>query len=90
MRKKHKPSLKFKVALEALLGKATTEISQKYGVAPSLIHRWKDQLKKQGGDIFGEVKTDKEGSFEREKSKLYEQIGKLATELEFLKKVVGD
>lgn len=90
MRKKHNPSLKFKVALEALLGKSTTEISQRYGVAPSLIHRWKDQLKKHGSDLFGEVKTDKEASFEREKSKLYEQIGKLATELEFLKKVVGD
>lgn len=90
MRKKHNPSLKFKVALEALLGKSTADISRKYAVAPSLIHRWKDQLKKHGGDIFGEVKTDKEAGFEREKSKLYEQIGKLATELEFLKKVVGD
>jgi transposase-like protein len=90
MRKKHSASLKFKVALEALMGKSTAEISQRYSVAPSLIHRWKDRLKKQGGDIFGEVKTDKEANFEREKSKLYEQIGKLATELEFLKKVVGD
>jgi transposase-like protein len=90
MRKKHSPSLKFKVALEAQLGKPTTEISQKYGVAPSLIHRWKDQLKKHGSDIFGEIKPDKEAIWEREKSKLYEQIGKLATELEFLKKVVGD
>ncbi len=88
MRKKHSPALKFKVALEALNGKPLANICQKYEVAQSLVHRWKEQLKNHGSQVFGEIKTNKEASWEREKAKLYEQIGKLATELDFLKKIV--
>jgi transposase-like protein len=90
MRKKHSPAFKFKVAFEALSGKPLAEICQKYEVAQSLAHRWKDQLKNHGSKVFGEIKMDKEASWEREKAKLYEQIGKQATELEFLKKIVGE
>lgn len=90
MRKKHSPAFKFKVAFEALSGKALSEICQKYEVAQSLVHRWKDQLKNQGSKVFGEIKTNNEAFWEREKAKLYEQIGKQAAELEFLKKIVGE
>jgi transposase-like protein len=90
MRKKHSPAYKFKVALEALSGKPITDICRKYEVAQSLVHRWKTQLKNHGSNVFGEIKIDKEASWEREKAKLYEQIGKLATEVDFLKKIAGE
>lgn len=90
MRKKHSPAFKFKVAFEALSGKPLADICQKYEVAISLVHRWKDQLKSHGSLVFGENQTNKETSWERERSKLYEQIGKQATEIDFLKKVVGE
>ncbi len=90
MRKKHNAVLKFKVALEALNGKSIADICKKYDVAQSLVHRWKEQLKAHGSKVFGEIKTDKEALWEREKAKLYEQIGKQATELNFLKKIVGE
>ena len=90
MRKKHSPALKFKVAFEALSGTPLVDICKKYEVAISLVHRWRDQLKNHGSKVFGEIKTDKEASWERERSKLYEQIGKQATEIDFLKKIVGE
>lgn len=47
-------------------------------------------LKKEGVKVFGEIKADKAASWERERSRLYEQIGKLATEIDFLKKIVEE
>ena len=88
MRKKHNPAFKFKVALEALSGKPIVEICQKYELAPSLVHKWKDHLRQNGLRVFGEAKISQPMLWEREQAKLYQRIGELSTELDFLKKVV--
>lgn len=88
MRKKHSPAFKFKVAFEALSGKSIVEICQKYEIAPSLVHKWKEHLKNNGIKVFGDVKIAKPMDWEREQAKLYQRIGELSTELDFLKKIV--
>lgn len=91
MRKRHPKSLKFKVALEALKGNKTmVSICQEYGVASSVAHKWKGELKAKGMNIFGEKGENKDKVAELEKSKLYEEIGRLKIELDFLKKTLGD
>ncbi len=90
MRKKYSAALKFKIALEALSGRPIVEICKKYSVGQSMVHRWKDQLKNEGLQVFGEIKNKGEAQWEREQEKLYQRIGQLSMELAFLKKVVGE
>ncbi len=91
MRKKYSKSLKFKVALEALKGNKTiTEICKEYSVPTSVVHKWRNQLKDNGGNAFNESKDNKNKVIELEKAKLYEEIGRLKIEVDFLKKIVED
>ncbi len=91
MRKKYSKSLKFKVALEALKGNKTiAEICKEYEVPTSVVHKWRNQLKENGGNAFNESKDNKDKVIELEKAKLYEEIGRLKIEVDFLKKIVED
>lgn len=87
MRKTHSAMLKFKVALAALVGKPIVDICKQYEVAEGLVHKWKKQLQENGAVVFTKNKSEKE-SREQETAKLYQQIGRLTTEVDFLKKVV--
>jgi transposase len=88
MKKAHSAMLKFKVALAALKGQPIVEICQQYEVAESLVHKWKKQLKEHGSVIFSRQNKCQMNQHEQEISKLYQRIGQLTTELDFLKKVV--
>ena len=93
MRKTHSDEFKFKVALEACANKLTSnEISKKHGgLAPSLIHKWKAHLKTHGAQVFAKVPFKPIDTQQEEKcAKLYEQIGRLSVEKEFLKKSLGE
>lgn len=87
------PSIKFEIALLAIKGETTlNDICKRYEVAPSQVKTWKKQLLEQGANLF--VKTDKmageaANKLEREQGKLYEKIGQLTVERDFLKKVWG-
>jgi transposase len=88
-KKKWSSSEKFEIALLAIKGETTlNEICQRYGVAPSQVHTWKKQLLQQGAQLF--TKTDKNtkslAEFERKKGQLYQKIGQLTVERDFLKK----
>ena len=62
-----------------------------YEVSDGLVHKWKKELKERGADVFNSTsKQAKDNSQELEIGKLYQRIGQLSTENEFLKKVVGD
>lgn len=89
MKKKHNAAFKFKVAL-ALKGRSTVDICRDYQISSSLVHKWKDQLQKSGALFFGDLQTPASEGWERERSKLYQHIGELSTQLGFLKKVLGD
>jgi transposase len=80
------PEFKAKVALEALKEQKTAaQLAAQYGVHPTQIGLWKRQLKEQAAAAFGAEGLSKD-DFEREKGELYEQIGRLKVEADFLRK----
>jgi transposase-like protein len=86
-RKSHTATFKAQVALAAVKGdKTVSELASLHGVHPTMIHAWKKQLLDNAEEIFQSgVKTS---SVEHEalQAQLYEQIGRLQTELDWLKK----
>jgi transposase len=81
---------KFEIAIQALKGEATlNDICKRYEVAPSQVKEWKKQLLESGAAIFAKNDKGTEAihKLECEQSKLYEKIGQLTVERDFLKKV---
>ena len=90
-RKNHPPSLKAKVAVEAIKGlKTTAQIAQVFGIHPTLVSNWKKQALAGLADVFanGRERTAAQHA-DTEKDELYKQIGQLKVELDFLKKRAG-
>lgn len=90
-RKLHSVSFKAKVAIAALREQETvSQLSSRYEVHASQIHLWKRLVLDGAEGLFGSVGRPKKGeSDEVSVSELYEQIGRLKMELEWLKKKVG-
>jgi transposase-like protein len=86
-RKQHSAEFKAKVALEAAKGQRTvSELATQYKIHPSQITQWKKQLLDNASTVFtrGRVAgaTEQEGLI----NTLYQQIGQLTVEVEWLKK----
>ena len=89
-RKKYSDGFKARVALDAIKGQKTiNELASEYGVHPNQISNWKKKLITGSADIFSRSKDLEAESQEIEKDKLYQQIGKLKVEVDFLKKTAG-
>ena len=89
MKKKYPGAFKLKIALEILKGTRTLgDICREYNISPSLAHKWKNHLKEHGTKIF-DITASSAGNGDSEKAKLYEEIGRLKVELDFLKRAVG-
>ena len=89
-RKNFSGEFKAKIAVEAIkVQKTLQEIAGQYGVHPQQITKWKKQALDELPGIF----KDRRGKAEREeeelKARLYEQIGQLKVELDWLKKKSG-
>ena len=78
---------KFKVALAAAKGtKTLAELAQEYQLHPNQISEWKQQLLKNGAEVFSRDPTRQQREQAVLETALYEQIGRLKMELEWLKK----
>ena len=89
-RKNHSPAFKAQVALAAIKGDRTVnELAGQFGVHPTLIHAWKKQLLAGADEVFSNGTRAATADAEAEKAELFEQIGRLKMELEWLKKKVG-
>jgi putative transposase len=88
-RRQFTAQFKFQVALDALRGMASiNEVASEHEVHPTQVKQWKKQLQEQGAALFNE-KADKAQRAQAEtETVLYEQIGRLKMELEWLKKKV--
>jgi transposase-like protein len=86
-RRRYSAEYKFKVALEAARGaKTLAEIASETGVHPNQISQWKGQLLENGAHVFSSNGAQQQREVEKLEAELYEQIGRLKMELEWLKK----
>jgi transposase-like protein len=86
-RKSHPAALKAQVALAAVKGdKTVNELASLHGVHPTMIHTWKKHLVSNAEELFQSGAKTSNGEHEALQAQLYEQIGRLKTELDWLKK----
>ncbi len=86
-RKQYSNDFKFKVALEAIKGvKTISQLAGEYNLHPTQIGNWKKQLLREGNAVFTRPNSQAKREQETKETELYEQIGRLKMELEWLKK----
>ncbi len=90
-KKRNRPNAEFKarVALAAVKEvKTVGELASQFGVHPTQIHQWKRQLIERSEEVFRTPSSQARRKEDEEalQAKLYEEIGRLKVELEWLKK----
>ena len=89
MRKKHSAVFKAKVALEALKGEETVaELASRFQVHPGQIRVWKRALMESAPEVFENGKGKGKES-DALMAQLYQQIGQLTVERDFLQRRCG-
>jgi len=86
-RKNHSKEFKAKVALDAVKGAHTlSELAARYKVHPTQIAQWKRQLVEQAPAVFERGRTGGVMDAEGLTAPLYQEIGRLKMEVDFLQK----
>lgn len=89
-RRNHSAQFKAKVAMEAAKGDRTiAELASQYEVHPNQITKWKRQLLESLPDIFSRSRHKERHRHDELTEHLYQQIGQLKVELDWLKKKSG-
>lgn len=89
MRKSYSSDFKAKVALEAVKGdRSLSELSSRYEVHANQIGQWRKALLAGLPDVFSDKRRRQDEDTEQDKARLYEEIGRLKVELDWLKKKV--
>ncbi len=85
IKRKFSKEFKAQVALEALKEEKTlAELASQFGVHPNMISKWKETLKANAAGAFekGERNPNREGR----EAALFEEVGRLKFEVDWLKK----
>ncbi len=87
MRKSHDAAFKAKVALAAAKGEKTiAQLASEFGIHGNQIRQWRKQLLSELPRIFSDRRQKGDREHEELVSELYQQIGQLKVELDWLKK----
>jgi transposase-like protein len=86
-RKSYSASFKAQVALAALKGDRTAnELAAQHQIHPTLVSNWKQALLQGASALFAEGGKAARAPEQPDPAELFEQIGRLKMELEWLKK----
>jgi transposase-like protein len=89
-RRNFSAEMKSRIALEAIKGQKTIqEIASHYGVHPNQVTNWKRQAVEGLSSVFVDRRSRPETNEETVKAELYQQIGEMKVELDWLKKRSG-
>ena len=89
-RVRHSAEFKGKIALEALKGmKTVSELAGQYQVHPTQISQWKRQVQERVNELFANGQGKGQQEIEAVQAKLYEEVGRLKMELDWIKKTAG-
>ena len=89
-RNHYSAELKAKVATEAIKSQRTVnEIAGSFGVHPSQVMLWKKQALEALPELFSSRRARVAQNEDELKAQLYQQIGQLKVELDWLKKKAG-
>ena len=84
-RRKHSPAFKAKVALEALKSQETVaQLAARYEVHPGQIQAWKKAFTEGASGVFGNGKDQKARNDSALIARLYQEIGQLKVDRDFL------
>ncbi|MCA9939867.1 MAG: transposase, partial [Anaerolineales bacterium] len=84
-RKQYNMQFKFKVALDAAKGvKTINQLASDYDLHPNQVSNWKKQLLEEGPGLFNRQLNRRREQQAAQEAELYEQIGRLKMELEWL------
>jgi transposase len=89
-RKQYSPKFKARVAMEAIRGEKTlSQLGSQFKVHPMQIAKWRKAALEQMPELFVDGRKVKARTGEAEANALYEEIGRLKVELDWLKKKAG-
>jgi putative transposase len=89
-RKRYSAEFKARVAIEAIREQKTiNEIASRYEVHPNQVTTWKKQALSELPQLFSDGRARAEKAGEELTAALYQQIGQLKVELDWLKKKAG-
>lgn len=89
-RKQYSPQFKARVAIEAIRGEKTlSQLGSQFKVHPMQIAKWRKSALEQLPELFVDGRTRKGQPSEADNGTLFEEIGRLKVELDWLKKKVG-
>jgi transposase-like protein len=89
-RKQYSAQFKARVAVEAIRGEKTlSQLGSQFKVHPMQIAKWRKAAIEQLPELFVDGRTRKPTSGEADNDALYQEIGRLKVELDWLKKKVG-
>jgi transposase-like protein len=89
-RRRHGGAFKTRVVVEAIAGhKTVNEIAGAYEIHPSQVGKWKAEALKRLPEVLSDGRKGKTDQGSDTEARLYQQIGRLTMEVEYLKKKLG-
>jgi putative transposase len=89
-RKQYSPKFKARVAVEAIRGEKTlSQLGSQFKIHPIQIAKWRKSALEQLPELFVDGRSRQRRNGEMDSNSLYEEIGRLKVELDWLKKKVG-